>query len=422
MLTSKVGFSKKSNDPEFDDYAHRFQSLEQASEKLLKDSKLYSEGVTNLFTHAYGFAQHFTTLFHPLAGEYDLLGKHPEAEHTVKNVDGYENAMEELRGAVIPELELIETRIIAPIKEFQTVLKLIRKSITKREHKLVDFDRFNNSLSKLREKKEKTLNDEKNLFKLEQDFEVASTEYDNINSAMKTELPKFLMMATQFIEPLFHSFFYMQLNIFYLILEKISGFADGKYDVSVTFAQIAEEYEDKRSDAAREVEGLEITKRLISTTKFVQGKRQDSGSSGGGVGRTPSVASSAVGGSRGLAPPPSRSVSGSSFTKKAPPPPPSLGSSKANNNPPPPYSPSTTNSYSAPVKKPPPPPPLKPKPKPAAQIVVALYDFDAQADGDLSFKTGDRIEIIEKSDSTDDWWTGKLNGRQGVFPGNYVQA
>jgi hypothetical protein len=31
---------------------------------------------------------------------------------------------------------------------------------------LVDYDRFNNSLTKLRDKKEKTLNDEKNLFKV----------------------------------------------------------------------------------------------------------------------------------------------------------------------------------------------------------------------------------------------------------------
>jgi amphiphysin len=46
-----------------------------------------------------------------------------------------------------------------------------------------------------------------------------------------------------------------------------------------------------------------------------------------------------------------------------------------------------------------------------------LYDFDAQADGDLSFKTGDQIEIVEKTASAEDWWTGKLNGRQGVFPG-----
>jgi amphiphysin len=49
--------------------------------------------------------------------------------------------------------------------------------------------------------------------------------------------------------------------------------------------------------------------------------------------------------------------------------------------------------------------------------VVALYDFAAQADGDLDFKVGDRIEVVERSESAEDWWTGRLNGRTGVFPG-----
>ena len=44
--------------------------------------------------------------------------------------------MEELRSTIGPELELIESRISGPTKEFQAVLKLIRKSITKREHKV----------------------------------------------------------------------------------------------------------------------------------------------------------------------------------------------------------------------------------------------------------------------------------------------
>jgi amphiphysin len=49
--------------------------------------------------------------------------------------------------------------------------------------------------------------------------------------------------------------------------------------------------------------------------------------------------------------------------------------------------------------------------------VVALYDFSAQADGDLDFKVGDRIEVVERTNSAEDWWTGRLDGRTGVFPG-----
>jgi amphiphysin len=94
---------------------------------------------------------------------------------------------------------------------------------------------------------------------------------------------------------------------------------------------------------------------------------------------------------------------------------------------PPPYSAPVAGSgltASGSIKKaPPPPPPLKSRASagPPVQYCVALFDFEAQADGDLSFKVGDRIEIIERSESQDDWWTGRLNGQQGVFPGSYTQ-
>lgn len=320
--------------------------------------------------------------------------------------------MGDLRSSVAPELELIESRIVSPTKEFQGVMKTIRKSITKRDHKLVDYDRFNNSLTKLRDKKEKSLSDEKNLFKLEQDFEMATNEYDYINTALKQDLPRFMTLTTQFIDPLFHSFFYMQLNIFYIILEKMNSFAEeAKYDISnVPGNEITSNYEEQRTDAWSQIEDLNITKRIISTSKMVQANRNTSGA---GMSRAGSSVSSLA----------STRTPPSSGFKKAPPPP----SASSQPAPPPPYTPSngaaSAAAAAAAKRAPPPPPPLKPKPKlgPKPQIVVALYDFVAQAEGDLSFNTGDRIEIVEKTGSAEDWWTGKLNGVQGVFPGNYVQ-
>lgn len=40
----------------------------------------------------------------------------------------------------------------------------------------------------------------------------------------------------------------------------------------------------------------------------------------------------------------------------------------------------------------------------------------------LSFAAGDRIELIERSENADDWWTGRIDGRTGVFPGTYTQV
>jgi LAS seventeen-binding protein 1/2 len=38
---------------------------------------------------------------------------------------------------------------------------------------------------------------------------------------------------------------------------------------------------------------------------------------------------------------------------------------------------------------------------------------------DLSFREGDIIEVVAEMNA--DWWTGKLNGKQGIFPSNYVE-
>ncbi|KAJ7226087.1 hypothetical protein GGX14DRAFT_423794 [Mycena pura] len=425
-VTSAVGMSKKSTDPEFDDYQRHFGNMEKAAEKFMKDTKSFTEAVNTMFTSGAGFATHFSTLFHSISGEYDLMGKHPESAQTIRSVSKYESAMEELRTSIGPELELIESRVVGPMKELQQVMKTIRKTITKRDHKLVDYDRFNNSLTKLRDKKEKSLSDEKNLFKLEQDFELATNEYEYLNNALKTDLPRFMTLATQFIDPLFSSFYFMQLNIFYIILEKMNTFAEeNKYDISnVPGSEIASSYEQQRTNAWSIIEDLNITHRIISTSKMVQANRANGGSASSTLSRSATAASASSANSSLSTPAPRRVPSSGSF-KKTPPPIPGSSAAAAVAAPPPPYSMvNTVAAATAATKRaPPPPPPLKSKPKvaPKVQYVVALYDFQAQADGDLSFNVGDRIEVVERAKSAEDWWTGRVNGRQGVFPGNYVQ-
>ncbi|XP_007496306.2 SH3 domain-containing protein 19 isoform X3 [Monodelphis domestica] len=49
----------------------------------------------------------------------------------------------------------------------------------------------------------------------------------------------------------------------------------------------------------------------------------------------------------------------------------------------------------------------------------ALHDFTAETNEDLPFKKGDRILIIEHLDS--DWYRGRLNNTEGIFPAAFVQ-
>lgn len=49
---------------------------------------------------------------------------------------------------------------------------------------------------------------------------------------------------------------------------------------------------------------------------------------------------------------------------------------------------------------------------------VAMYPYDSNEPGDLSFVAGEAITVIKKEG---DWWTGTIGLRTGVFPSNYVQ-
>ncbi|KAK6850766.1 SH3 domain-containing protein [Apiospora arundinis] len=52
---------------------------------------------------------------------------------------------------------------------------------------------------------------------------------------------------------------------------------------------------------------------------------------------------------------------------------------------------------------------------------VALFTFEADQPGDLGFKKGDVITVLKKTDSANDWWTGMVGTRHGIFPSNYVK-
>ncbi|CAE6456299.1 unnamed protein product [Rhizoctonia solani] len=66
------------------------------------------------------------------------------------------------------------------------------------------------------------------------------------------------------------------------------------------------------------------------------------------------------------------------------------------------------------LKRPVPPPPAGPQCK-------ALWDYnlDGLLKDDLSFRAGDIIQIVKEDNA--DWWSGRLNGREGMFPVNHVE-
>ena len=52
----------------------------------------------------------------------------------------------------------------------------------------------------------------------------------------------------------------------------------------------------------------------------------------------------------------------------------------------------------------------------------ALFDFKAEEEGEISFKKGDILMVLEKPDPN--WWMGMLDSERtkGLFPSTYVRA
>ncbi|XP_078069026.1 intersectin-2-like isoform X5 [Mustelus asterias] len=59
-----------------------------------------------------------------------------------------------------------------------------------------------------------------------------------------------------------------------------------------------------------------------------------------------------------------------------------------------------------------------PAPTPVCQV-IAIYDYAAVNEDELSFSKGQLINVLNRDDP--DWWQGELNGINGLFPSNYVK-
>ncbi|KAH7335578.1 hypothetical protein B0J17DRAFT_575926 [Rhizoctonia solani] len=63
--------------------------------------------------------------------------------------------------------------------------------------------------------------------------------------------------------------------------------------------------------------------------------------------------------------------------------------------------------------------PLDPGTMQIVKRVKALHDFNATEPGELSFKKGDVIKVVDRCYK--DWWRGQIKGRVGLLPVNYVE-
>lgn len=396
------------------DAERRFADLERETKKLHDESEKYFNAINGMLEHQIGFAQAVAEIYKPISGRASdpdsyVIDGNPEG---IRACEEYEAIVHDLKASLAPELEMIESRIVKPADELSEIIKIVRKACVKRDHKQLDYDRHQATLKGLMDKKEKSLKDEKALYKAENSVEVATQEYEYFNNLIKEELPELFRLEKEFILPLFQSFYYMQLNVFYTLHEKMQSIDIGYFNLTL---DIEDAFQEKRGDIQQQVEALPITK--FKTTggprkplKYGPGSKLalENGRPGGRLALENGKASEAGDES------PSRR-----FSSDHPPPAytsnlvaeSSLGRAS-----------STGSNWASAAKSKAAPPPPKPKPSrlsamAGVETVTALYDYEAQAEGDLSFSAGEAIEIVSRTDNVNEWWIGKIGGRQGQFPG-----
>ncbi|CAI4038249.1 hypothetical protein SMKI_04G5910 [Saccharomyces mikatae IFO 1815] len=449
----KFKMGEQTEDPVYEDAERRFQELEQETKKLSEESKRYSTAVNGMLTHQIGFAKSMEEIFKPISGKMsDPNATIPEDNpQGIEASEQYRAIVAELQETLKPDLTLVEEKIVSPCQELLKIITYIRKMATKRNHKKLDLDRHLNTYNKHEKKKEPTPKDEEKLYKAQAQVEVAQQEYDYYNDLLKTQLPILFSLEAEFVKPLFVSFYFMQLNIFYTLYNKLQDMKIPYFDLN---SDIVESYMAKKGNVEEQTDALTIThfkvgyskaKLEMTKRKYGAGTAEGSpvsGASSGvgyaaGYGAASAASPTSTGYGYGAATPGYAAQPAAQYGADAgagagtvpgtypqygavqSPPLTGLGfqqSQQQQQGPPPAYSnPLTSPVAGVPAAT------TAATAAPGVETVTALYDYQAQAAGDLSFPAGAVIEIVQRTPDVNEWWTGRYNGQQGVFPGNYVQ-
>lgn len=405
----KLNMGQQTVDPVYEDADRRFKELESETKKLSDESKRYFNAVNGMLEHQIGFSKAMSEIFKPISGKMS----DPNAAVPEDNPEGieaseqYSAIVSELQATLKPDLTLIDEKIVKPAQELLNIINYIRKMSTKRNHKKLDLDRSLNTYNKYEQKQNPTPKDEEKKYKAEAQVAVMQQEYNYYNDMLKTELPILFQLESEFVKPLFVSFYYMQLNIFYTLYNRFQDMKIPYFDLDT---DILEAFQAKRGNIEEQTDALTIThfklgysKAKLDLTRRRYGATDDS--SPGSPMSPPAYGQTygqpeqpqQMGYDSKLQQPqqqqqyPIGGVAGAA------------GIAGYNSVP----TTATQASYTPPTSA-------------GVETCTALYDYTAQAEGDLTFPAGAIIQVVDRSDAAG-WWVGVYNGVQGVFPGNYVE-
>ena len=369
LVKQKTGLSDTTQDHDFQTMCDQFNAGYKAVVSLSDDLKKYRAALD----------------------EWSMYAGSTDSDYASN--EGPSNMVEECK-------MVIDNELVQVLQEYAAVMKNVEAKIIKRNHKLLDYDRHRATIKSLQEKKNRTVSEERSMIRAEEAFQQAQTDYEQFNQMLKEELPVLLDLQRQLLQPVYAKLLDLQKTFFRHAHQKHLSQPQNKNIAPRTRpASIVREFED---DAKRWFDGMGECQNVLG--KLSMSRIPSSGSIASNV-STSSYANKPL----PMPNKPSIEQLVSDMQKQA------IEDNSMGN----------AKDSQLNVKKAVPPPPyqtaISNKPK-QPETVVALYDFDAQQPGDLSFKKGDKITILMKTEHSNDWWRGRnMNtGKEGMFPGNYV--
>ncbi|KAK6203610.1 BAR domain-containing protein [Scheffersomyces amazonensis] len=421
----KMNMGDITSDAVYQDAERRFKELELETKKLSDESTRYFAAVNGMLDHQIDFSKAIEEIYKPISGRLsDPNSTIPEDNpEGIQAAEQYREVVKELKETLKPDLELIEKRIVNPAQELLKVIQLIRKMATKRDHKQLDLDRHRRNYKKYEEKKERTVKDEEKMYNAEAEVQIAQQEFDYYNDMLKTELPILFQMQTDFIKPLFISFYYMQLNIFYTLYNRMEELKIPYFDLST---DVVEAYHFKKGNIEEQTDAITITHFKVGHAKarLEATKRRhalmNSPPPGGAAPGSDQLPAYTAGQYATQGAGDYKSPEGPGYQSPTTP---AYGGYGAQQPATPTYGGygAAAPASASPASSVPGVAPAYPTPVATAESCTALYDYTAQTQGDLTFPAGAQIEIVQRTGDANGWWTGRYNGQTGVFPGNYVQ-
>ncbi|KAK5656552.1 hypothetical protein OQA88_4531 [Cercophora sp. LCS_1] len=449
-----------------------YEDADNVLAQLIDNSKLWRESWLSLLHSQFQMVTEFEALYDPIVGATDGLGREtaPTPQLLLERTFKLKEEYSALKAELLTEVTVIEERVLKPATDAREYIAPIRKTIKKRENRRLDYEKVQDKSTKLQRKPGRTPKEDAALAKLEDEMSRAADEFTIADDHLRETLPPVIEAAFSLIPPLISNVILIQNRLLGLYYTTLNGYCEdaGFPSPPPPMSEVIAAWKAAYSPARSQVESISVIARGKGLRQPLNLDSENQKSLAP-TAQPPRRVSSGLIPSTNNGPRPLRMPSASNLRQQAPPtePSPSPASAKrpdylhatdfttasilgggtiernrANRSPSP--SPGhvtlqgrdyfnnktadSSNGFYTPTgngfvkKKPPPPPP--PKRIPSAKLeewVIAQYPFTGQGQGDLSFQEGDRIKVIKKTGTDQDWWEGELNGRKGAFPANYCK-